>query len=401
MKRYVRFAVMILFLVVGIAHASDALQVMLSQPSNSVDKQTGVVVLTLTNHGTTPIDVLKWKSPFVEAGGGLASDLFTITDSTGKRAAYTGSFAKFVHMTADSFIHLQPGQSVSKIVDLGRDYNLSDGVYTVTYDQDMSAVPPKDGAADAEQSALHIGAHSASNALQIWINSSLLQAKKKIAAEQSGFTRPNDPSSCGSNQQALSSALAVAQSMANTGLTYEENQWQSNGSWVPTSLFTYWLGNDGPITSAQATDLFDNADVTSHNMEVLEMYFMTQKLQSTSLNLECDPCTGWNSSTVAHSTTSTPYLIYICPAYFNLATSGADSQGGTILHELSHFSYSEQNSWVNSNGVTEYNTLTVNGTSDYAYGTTASAALATSNVPEARYNADSWEFFYENPTGLQ
>lgn len=177
MKRHARFAVMILF-VVGIASATDALQVTLSQPNNSVDKQTGVIVLTLTNHGTTPIDVLKWKSPFVEAGGGLASDLFAITDSTGKRTDYTGSFAKFVHMTADSFIHLQPGQSVSKAVDLGRDYNLSDGIYTVTYDQDMSAVPPKDGAADAEQSPLHVGAHSVSNALQIWINSSLLQAKK-------------------------------------------------------------------------------------------------------------------------------------------------------------------------------------------------------------------------------
>ncbi|MBM7128681.1 M35 family metallo-endopeptidase [Dyella mobilis] len=145
--------------------------------------------------------------------------------------------------------------------------------------------------------------------------------------------------------------------------------------------------------------------MTDHVMPLWAIAAMTFKLQSNEINLTCDACDGWSPDTAAHSTTSTPFLIYLCQKYFTLGTTGADSQGGTILHELTHFTYSFQENGCeplpNDGVACQTQTITINGTGDYAYGTAAAAALAASNIHEARYNADNWEFFYENPTNLQ
>lgn len=64
----------------------------------------------------------------------------------------------------------------------------------------------------------------------------------------------------------------------------------------------------------------------------------------------------------------------VCPAYFRAARTGQDSQGGIILHEISHLAL---------------------GTRDHAYQPARAEALAKDDPAAAQMNADSYEYFAE------
>jgi len=77
------------------------------------------------------------------------------------------------------------------------------------------------------------------------------------------------------------------------------------------------------------------------------------------------------------------YTVYVCGAFWNARAHNCassalyDTQSGTIIHEISHFS-------------------NVAATSDIAYGTTNCQNLAKSNPSQAVRNADSHEYLAES-----
>jgi peptidyl-Lys metalloendopeptidase len=72
-----------------------------------------------------------------------------------------------------------------------------------------------------------------------------------------------------------------------------------------------------------------------------------------------------------------PYTIYLCKVFWLASLSGTDSQGGTLIHEMSHFTL-------------------VAGTNDYVYGQAGARNLAITNPNNAINNADNHEYFAEN-----
>lgn len=64
----------------------------------------------------------------------------------------------------------------------------------------------------------------------------------------------------------------------------------------------------------------------------------------------------------------------VCPTFFRAARTGQDSQGGIILHEMSHLAL---------------------GTRDHAYQPARVEALAKDDHAAAQMNADSYEYFAE------
>ncbi|CAE6469257.1 unnamed protein product [Rhizoctonia solani] len=77
-----------------------------------------------------------------------------------------------------------------------------------------------------------------------------------------------------------------------------------------------------------------------------------------------------------------PLNINLCGAFWESPLTGTDSQGGTIIHELSHF--------------------TVNGgTDDYRYGPEKCLVLAQTDPSTAVMNADSHQYFAENNPAQQ
>jgi peptidyl-Lys metalloendopeptidase len=67
----------------------------------------------------------------------------------------------------------------------------------------------------------------------------------------------------------------------------------------------------------------------------------------------------------------------MCNAFWSAPTTGTDSKGGTIVHEVSHFNI-------------------VAGTDDVVYGQSGAKSLAISDPAQAIQNADSHEYFAEN-----
>ena len=89
--------------------------------------------------------------------------------------------------------------------------------------------------------------------------------------------------------------------------------------------------------------------------------------------------------------------VYLCGAFWGAPTIGADSQAGTLVHEVTS-NLAAASAFV---GLMIYafqaSHFTVNGgTKDYAYGREDSQSLAQSNPDEAVFNADSHEYFAEN-----
>ena len=76
-----------------------------------------------------------------------------------------------------------------------------------------------------------------------------------------------------------------------------------------------------------------------------------------------------------------PYMIFTCGYFWRVALSGSDSQGGTLVHEMSHFT-------------------NVAATRDYAYGQVKCKSLAITSPASAIQNADSHEYFSENTPRL-
>ena len=71
--------------------------------------------------------------------------------------------------------------------------------------------------------------------------------------------------------------------------------------------------------------------------------------------------------------------VFVETAFFSAPTSGADSQAGSIIHEMTHLSAKR-------------------GVVDVAYGTAVARALASNQPLKARINADNFEYFAEDVT---
>lgn len=69
--------------------------------------------------------------------------------------------------------------------------------------------------------------------------------------------------------------------------------------------------------------------------------------------------------------------VFLEAAFFKAPTKGADSQAGSIVHEVVHLS-------------------TKRVIKDFAYGVKNAAALATADLAKARSNADNFEYFAED-----
>jgi peptidyl-Lys metalloendopeptidase len=152
----------------------------------------------------------------------------------------------------------------------------------------------------------------------------------------------------------LSSAHAQAKTYAANSVSY-----LNAGS--TGARYTTWFGS---YTSSRYTT------VKSHFTKI------NSALINSAITYDCY-CQPSSASAYAYVYPSQPYIIHLCNAFWSAPTAGTDSRGGTIIHEMSHF--------------------TVNGgTGDYAYGQSSAKSLATSNPSTAIQNADNHEYFSEN-----
>ncbi|AXE28877.1 peptidase M35 [Chromobacterium phragmitis] len=342
------------------AFASD-LQVSLSQPAVSASQDVDVTV-TYRNAGKETLHVYRWYVP-----GKELQEQFLAVNVNGKQAEYLGPRYKRVVPSLRDTVSLAPGATLSAKVRVSDYYDLSKGgQLNVRFESNSGKVLNRSlpagvsaksaGAAQPQDEAITSNAVSGYSAGKI---SPLLQRSQAAKQEWQALARTavsgvTYAGNCSVTQQNQSRDGVTAAS----GMADETNAYL-NGTPSGTQRYVTWFGKYSQTNWNTAK---------SHYVKIKDA------LDTKPIKLDCS-CT--DSGTYAYVYPSQPYTIYLCGAFWNAPTKGTDSKGGTLVHELSHFTV-------------------VAGTDDHVYGQTGAKNLAKSNPTQALNNADNHEYFAEN-----
>ena len=304
-----------------------------------------VVNVTVTNATAATQYLLKWQTPF----GAIEAPLFEVTRD-GLPVRYLGMQAKRAAPGAADYLALRPGASLSRRIELSALYDMGvTGAYSVRWRDGATQLFKRPGVARA--TALPDPAAAA-----VWIDGRLPRGALDVAGATPQGAGGLSFSRCSNAQQeSITGALQAAQAMAHDADLYL--QAKSLGA-----RYTSWFG---------AVDAARSSTVARHFGAIQEA------LASKPVTVDC----GCNESYYAYVYPNQPYKIYVCKAFWSAPLLGTDSKGGTLVHEMSHFSV-------------------VAGTDDLAYGQAAAGQLATSDPAKAVNNADSHEYFGENTPHL-
>jgi peptidyl-Lys metalloendopeptidase len=300
-----------------------------------------LITVTISNPTKHTVRILKWFTP----AQGVEEAIFLVKVN-GEPATYTGAIYKRPAATGNDYLNLKAGESVSYPVNLGDYYDLSTtGQYEISYAVASYHLYSEKGNGFNAQDSL------ASEPVSVKVDGRAVRAKP--TPTPTPFPGGNTYISCTTTQQ---SNLMAARSQAKTYASESKNY--LGGISTGTNRYTTWFGS------------FDNTR------------FSTAKLHFTSLT------TAWNTASVtfdcgckknyyAYVYPNQPYRIYLCNVFWQVPLAGTDSRGGTLIHEMSHFTV-------------------VAGTNDYVYGQTGARNLAITNPAQAIMNADNHEYFAEN-----
>lgn len=326
-----------------------------------------LVDYTLKNPTSTAATILTWNTPLEDT---VRHPLFDFSGSNAT-VEYTGIMMKRANEIDPSIdlVTLQPGQSITTTIDLN-DYYIfdSDGEVTAEVNFDLREVPSVRMKSSFRQATPTF--HSLnpevvrSNPVSFKIGGTKSNAARRaeeavqprdIVATAAG---PADYIGCSASQQSvLISAIAGARTMLkNSNAVLAANSETS---------YTKWFENTGLVTASRYTTV-------KKGHVALDAAF------DGSYKVDCSTCKSNAYAYVYPSDLGK--TIYLCPVFFDIAPAQTyifDSQPGTMIHEMAHFT-------------------PVWGTQDYQYGTRGALALAKSDPSKAVLNSDSVEFFNED-----
>jgi len=331
-----------------LAHATP-LQFSMSPGAND-----GTVKISLSNISDETVSILVWDTPFEDT---LSNDVFAV--ETGRKgfpflesATYTGRLVKRAPASSESYIELAPGKTLSKQIELNDYYEVArNGSYSVSYVGDIKF---------ADTKALSKRSLSVTRQLKSLANSQVLSQQVDVVMTPSLSARLRTPAfaNCSANQQTIAfNASRVAETMAQTALSDLRSLTVNERFTSPR--YTEWFGAYSQNRYSQVVSGFDA---------------MENALANQTLQFDCN-CNEDN--VFAFVFPNRPFEITLCPEFWRASINGTDSQAGTIIHEISHFTV-------------------LGGTVDHAYRQGPVRELANTNPDFAVQNADSYEYFAEN-----
>ena len=302
-----------------------------------------VVTVTIRNTSRATRYLPTWQTPFA----GVQAPLFDVTRD-GLPVTYLGMQAKRRAPDRADFIALGPGAARSVRVELSALYRMDiTGAYSVRYRANRLQVYGRPDAARPQGPADVVPLAAA-----VWIDGRLPRGMPEpppdVPAGGSGLAFAH----CSNAQQVrIAGAVRAGLAMAQDADAYLQDQ----------PLATRYTGWFGTVDNARATT------VARHFAAVRDA-FATRPI-----TVDC----ACPLPLYAFVFPNRPYTIHVCKAFWTAPLTGTDSMGGTLLHEMSHFTV-------------------VAGTDDWAYGQAAAGRLAGSAPARAVENADSHEYFGEN-----
>jgi peptidyl-Lys metalloendopeptidase len=296
-----------------------------------------VVTVTIRNTSRAWQYLPKWQTPFA----GVQAPLFDVTRD-GLPVTYLGIQAKRPPPSPADVVALAPGAARSSRVELSALYRMDiTGAYTVRYRADRLQVR---------------GRATAPVAAAVWIDGLLPRGMPEPGYDAGAGPLPSGTSltfsHCSNAQQAsIADSVQAARAMAQDADSYLQNK-------TLADRYTTWFGPPDDARTA----------AVGRHFAALRDAFATRPI-----TVDCACTQPWYAYVYPHR----PYTIHVCKAFWTAPMTGTDSKGGTLVHEMSHFTV-------------------VAGTDDWVYGQAAAAALAESNPGRAADNADSHEYFGEN-----
>lgn len=306
-----------------------------------------MVEVSYTNVTNQAIRLLKHGTALE---GWLSANIFSVNQN-GKAMPYTGALLKRVKPRISDYIVLQPRQTISGTVDLAQGYDIRvKGRYSVNTNSRVQA-----------KGLLSPFGFKPN------LNFDLLQSKP---VDLTLFAQPATFASCSTIQRnSLTAALTEAERISRIAATDLSN--------TPTALrsgaarYVRWFGTYNAARYNLVSRNFNNIYAAARNRVV-------------NFNCAClDVPPQIRNQVIAYVFPGRAYQINICPVYNFLSPTGTDSQAGTLVHELSHFSVV---------AATNANTALY----PEVYGTSAAFSLARTNPNHAVNNAENHEYFAEN-----
>jgi peptidyl-Lys metalloendopeptidase len=287
------------------------------------------------------VSLTRWQLP----ADHLQGPLFRITREDGTPVNYNGPLVKRAPAGARDILHLAPGESLNYRVELTGAYEIGNGRFAIEY----VSHGKRDTDASIESAApLYLWTDGRTVAPEAAADVDYLERLRK------GMASITYTGNCTSTEKTqLSSAVTAATNYATASNSYLAGTPRS------TQRFVKWFG-------AYTSSHWSTAHTHYSNEE--------NAFRTKPLTLDCS-CS--DNNTYAYVYPNQPYKIYLCGAFWSAPMTGTDSKGGTLVHEMSHFTV-------------------VAGTDDWAYGQSAAANLARTNPTRALDNADNHEYFAEN-----
>jgi peptidyl-Lys metalloendopeptidase len=321
-----------------------------------------VATVSFTNTDAKPARMLSYLMK-ANQNGELEEHIFNVKRD-GMEVKYTGMHVKRPAPTAADYTMIKPGQTVSYDVELSSSYGLQEaGEYTFQYNAHNVNLFAVNEMTDFKAAKMGIDGITSNTASAFIAKdasydlSRVVQKAKPCNPKKEDCSGTPHPSgilftgACSSGEQTdLVSALAASQNMVNDSIA------SLNGA--SGDRYTTWFG---AYDSGRHNTVSGNFDAIKDAMDNQQLTF------------DC----SCNQSYFAYVYPDQPYKVYFCGAFWNANETGTDSRGGTIIHEISHFT-------------------AVAGTDDIVYGQSGAQSLAISNPNDAIINADSHEYFGEN-----
>ena len=328
---------------------SRDITVSLSADKRGLDAHEDVLVtVTMTNTSSTPQHILKWHTPVFE----VEESLFDVYRD-GKKLDYLGAHYKRQAPTKNDYFTLNPGKSHTQKVELSGLYDMSiSGEYTISYHtksfQLFASNFEGNGLAQSPRELGEMKSNLVAISIKGRLPSGTVVAKESAPSSLAGTL---SYSKCTSSQiSTIGSAVSAALSMASDADTYL-------ASGALGARYATWFG----------TGTANYSTVKTHFVAIKDA-FATKPI-----TVDC----SCKKTYYAYVYPNQPYKIYVCKAFWTAPMTGTDSMGGTLVHEMSHFT-------------------AVAGTDDWVYGQTGAKSLAISDPAKAIDNADSHEYFGEN-----
>ncbi len=309
----------------------EDITVSVSMPSSKIDMTESVLInVQFSNNSNKYVSFLTWGTPFE---GRINKNMFLVQHN-GVSLPYTGRTYKRGTPMASDYITLAPAEVISATVDLRQGYDLSTtGRYSVSYRTNQLS-----------KSSTGI----ASNTVNFNLSGD---------SAMSTYKRTPNFASCSSGEKTtLNTALTNAESISKTAWDDLKNAPIASRS--NAARYKEWFG----VYSASRY-----STVTTNFQKI----YSAANAQTIAFDCSC------TELAYAYVYINYPYEIYLCSAFWSAPKTGTDSQAGTLVHELSHFTV-------------------VAGTDDIVYGQIDARSLAILYPSSAIQNADSHEYFAEN-----